>query len=177
VCLSDCLSVTRRCSTETAKRITQKTPHDSPATHTDAEDRDKKTQTGSPPDGGAKCRWGRLKLATFDRSKLKRALNRQTVFTSTTELSISYPKRQQYKQKKSIFVYPIVKIERTEINGESTSMVWPTLRSRKAKEQNRTEHSEKTLCCGRLSRRSLITVSPIVLSASISLKQLTVVYV
>jgi len=26
----------------------------------------------------------------------------------------------------------------TEINGESTSMVWPTFRSRAAKEQNRT---------------------------------------
>ena len=26
--------------------------------------------------------------------------------------------------------------QRTEINGESTSMVWPTLRSRTAKEQN-----------------------------------------
>ena len=30
--------------------------------------------------------------------------------------------------------------QRTEINGESTSMVWPTLGSRTAKEQNRTEH-------------------------------------
>ena len=28
--------------------------------------------------------------------------------------------------------------QRTEINGESTSMVWPTLGSRTAKEQNRT---------------------------------------
>jgi len=31
--------------------------------------------------------------------------------------------------------------KRTEINGESTSMVWPTLGSRTAKEQNRTELS------------------------------------
>ena len=29
--------------------------------------------------------------------------------------------------------------QRTEINGESTSMVWPTLGSRTAKEQNRTD--------------------------------------
>jgi len=29
-----------------------------------------------------------------------------------------------------------------EINGESTSMVWPTLGSRKAKEQNRTDVEE-----------------------------------
>jgi len=29
--------------------------------------------------------------------------------------------------------------DRTEINGESKSMVWPTLRSRTAKEQNRTD--------------------------------------
>jgi len=29
--------------------------------------------------------------------------------------------------------------ERIEINGETTSMVWPTLGSRMAKEQNRTE--------------------------------------
>ena len=29
--------------------------------------------------------------------------------------------------------------QRTRINGESTSMVWPTLRSRTAKDQNRTE--------------------------------------
>ena len=32
----------------------------------------------------------------------------------------------------------------TEINGESTSMVWPTLRSRMAKEQNRTV---LPICC------------------------------
>ena len=30
--------------------------------------------------------------------------------------------------------------QRTGINGESTSMVWPTLGPRKAKEQNRTHH-------------------------------------
>ena len=34
--------------------------------------------------------------------------------------------------------------ERTEINGESTSIVWPTLGSRTAKEQNRT-HSRTIL--------------------------------
>ena len=33
-------------------------------------------------------------------------------------------------------------IRMTEINGESTSMVWPTLGSRTAKEQNRTEYAE-----------------------------------
>ena len=33
-------------------------------------------------------------------------------------------------------------LQRTEINGERTSMVWPTLGSRMAKEQNRTSSSE-----------------------------------
>ena len=33
------------------------------------------------------------------------------------------------------------KRQRTEINGESTSMVWPTLGSRTAKEQEQTERS------------------------------------
>ena len=32
--------------------------------------------------------------------------------------------------------------QRTGMNGESTCMVWPTLGSRTAKEQNRTEHGE-----------------------------------
>ena len=57
--------------------------------------------------------------------------------------------------------------QRTEINGESTFMVWPTLGSRTAKEQNRTEQNIRTCrgiwrllasdnrTCGRLrSRRS-----------------------
>jgi len=34
---------------------------------------------------------------------------------------------------------PRLEWQRIEINGESTSMVWPTLGARKAKEQNRTE--------------------------------------
>jgi len=38
--------------------------------------------------------------------------------------------------------------QRTEINGESTSMAWPTLGSRAAKEQNRTlSNSLACICC------------------------------
>jgi len=36
--------------------------------------------------------------------------------------------------------------QRTGINGESTSMVWPTLGSRTAKEQNRTDMSPVCDC-------------------------------
>jgi len=61
---SVCLSVTRRCSTETAKhRIMQTTPHDSPGTLvSDAKDLGKTQMT---PNRGATYRWGRLILADF----------------------------------------------------------------------------------------------------------------
>jgi len=62
-----CVSVTSRCSTETAKRrITQTTPHDSPRDSSFLMPKisAKLTVTAN---GGTKCRWGRLKLATFDK--------------------------------------------------------------------------------------------------------------
>ena len=37
------------------------------------------------------------------------------------------------------------RVSQNEINGESTSMVWPTLGSRTAKKQNRTEVVSRTL--------------------------------
>jgi len=64
VCLSVCLSVTRRCSTERAKRsITQRTPHGSTGT---ADFRCRKSHKNSnwiTPYGGAKCSCGRLNVA------------------------------------------------------------------------------------------------------------------
>jgi len=70
VCLSVCLSVTLRYFIKTAKRrITQTTPHDSPMTlvfwcH----------RSWRNSNGGDKCRWGELKLVTFDE---KRATTRK----------------------------------------------------------------------------------------------------
>jgi len=65
-----CLSVTSQCSTETAKRrITQTTPHDSPETLVfDGCWRSRQNSKWVSLNGGAKCRWGRLRLATFDKS-------------------------------------------------------------------------------------------------------------
>jgi len=55
-----CLSATRRCLTETAKRrVTQTTPHDSPGTAFFDAGNLGKTKLGHP-NRGAKCRWGRL---------------------------------------------------------------------------------------------------------------------
>jgi len=52
------LSVTSRCSTETAKcRITQITPHDSPGT---LMPKYRQNSNGVTPNRGTKCRWGRL---------------------------------------------------------------------------------------------------------------------
>ena len=65
---SVCLSVTSRCSTKTAKRrITQTTPHDSPGTLVFWCQRSPRNSTGVTPYGGAKCRWGGSKSATFDK--------------------------------------------------------------------------------------------------------------
>jgi len=67
VCLSVCLSVTSRCSTKTTKRrITQTTPHDTPATLVFWCQRSPRNSTGVTPYGGAKCWWGGSKSATFD---------------------------------------------------------------------------------------------------------------
>jgi len=68
VSLSVSVSVTSRCSTKTAKRrITQRTPHDSPGTLVFGCQRSPRNSTGVTPYGGAKCRWGGSKSATFDK--------------------------------------------------------------------------------------------------------------
>ena len=61
VCLSVRLSLTSRCSTETAKRrITQIMPHDSPESLVFSGRKFRRNSNGVTPKGGAKCRWGRL---------------------------------------------------------------------------------------------------------------------
>jgi len=69
VCLSVCLFVTSQCFTVTAKRrITQTTPHDSPwGLKVFWCRRSRQNSNGVTPNGGAKCTYGRLKLATFDK--------------------------------------------------------------------------------------------------------------
>jgi len=63
-----CLSVRSRSSTKTAKRrITQTTPHNSPGTLVFGCQRSPQNSTGITPCGGAKCRWGGSKSATFDK--------------------------------------------------------------------------------------------------------------
>jgi len=67
VCPSVCPSITSRCSTKTAKRrITQTTLHDTPMTLVFWRQRSPRNSTGVTPYGGAKCRWGGSKSATFD---------------------------------------------------------------------------------------------------------------
>ena len=67
-CLSVCPFVTSRCSTKTAKRrITQTTPHDSSWTLVFWCQRSPRNSTGVTPYGGAKCRRGGSKSATFDK--------------------------------------------------------------------------------------------------------------
>jgi len=68
VCLSVCLSVTLRYCIKTAKRrITQTTPHDSHMTLVFWCQRSWRNSKGITPYGGDKCRWGGLKLVTFDK--------------------------------------------------------------------------------------------------------------
>jgi len=63
-----CPSVTSRSYTKTAKRrITQTTPHDTPKTLVFWCQRSPRNSTGVIPCGGAKCRWGGSKSATFDK--------------------------------------------------------------------------------------------------------------
>jgi len=65
---SVCQSVTSRSSTKTAKRrITQTTPHDSPVNLVFWSQISPRNSTGVTPYGGAKCRWGGSKSATFDK--------------------------------------------------------------------------------------------------------------
>ena len=62
------VSVTSRCSTKTAKRrITETTPHDSAGNLVFRRQRSPRNSTGVTPYGGAKCRWGGSKSATFDK--------------------------------------------------------------------------------------------------------------
>jgi len=68
VCPSVRLSITSRSSTKTAKRrITQTAPHDTPGTLVSWRQRSPRNSTGVTPYGGAKCRWGGSKSATFDK--------------------------------------------------------------------------------------------------------------
>jgi len=63
-----CLSVTSWCSTKTAKlRSKQTTPLDSPETLAFWRQKSPRNSTSVNPCGGAKCRWGWLKSATFDK--------------------------------------------------------------------------------------------------------------
>jgi len=63
-----CLSVTSQCSTKTDKlKIKQTTPHDSSGSLVFWRQRSVRNSTGINPCGGAKCRWGWLKLVTFDK--------------------------------------------------------------------------------------------------------------
>jgi len=75
LCVCVCVSVTLRYCIETAKRrITQTTPHDSPMTLVFWRQRSWRNSNGITPYGGDKCRWGGLKLVTFDK---KRAITRK----------------------------------------------------------------------------------------------------
>jgi len=60
VCLSVCLSVTSRCSTETAKRRIPQQPHDSPGTLVFCCRKSRQNSNAVTPNEGAKCRLGRL---------------------------------------------------------------------------------------------------------------------
>jgi len=73
VCL--CLSVTLRYCIKTAKpRITQITPHDSPETLVFWRQRSQQNSNWITLYGDEKCKWGGLKLATFEE---KRAITRK----------------------------------------------------------------------------------------------------
>ena len=68
LCPSVCPSVTSRCSTKTAKRRNiQTTPHDSPGILVSCCQRSPRNSTRGTAYGGAKCRWGGSKSATFDK--------------------------------------------------------------------------------------------------------------
>ena len=70
-----CLSVTLRyCIKTTKRRITQTTPHDSPMTLVFCCQRSWRNSNGITPYGGDKCRWGGLKLVTYNE---KRAITRK----------------------------------------------------------------------------------------------------
>ena len=67
VCLSVCLSDTLRYCTKTAKRrITEIMPHDSSGNLVFCCQKSLRNSKGVTPYRSDKCRWGRLKLVTFD---------------------------------------------------------------------------------------------------------------
>ena len=75
LCVCVCVSVTLRYCIKMAKRrITQTTPHDSPMTLVFWCQISWRNSNGITPYGGDKCRWGGLKLVTFDE---KRAITRK----------------------------------------------------------------------------------------------------
>jgi len=75
VCVAVCLSITLRYCMKTAKRrITQITPHESPMTLVFWRQRSRRNSNGITPYGGDECRWGGLKLVTFEE---KRAITRK----------------------------------------------------------------------------------------------------
>jgi len=79
--LSVYLSVTSWCSTKTAElTVTQTMPHDSPGTLVFRRRRSRQNSNSVTHYGGTKCRWGRLKLATF-------TSNYHTRLKSVTSLS------------------------------------------------------------------------------------------
>ena len=61
ICSSVWLSITSRCSTETAKRrITQTVPYDSPGTPVFCCRKSQQNSNAVTPNGRANCKWGRL---------------------------------------------------------------------------------------------------------------------
>jgi len=75
VCLSVCLSDTLQYYIKTAKRrITQIMPHDSAGNLVFCCQKSRRNSNGIIPYGGDKCRWGGLKLVTFNE---KRAITRK----------------------------------------------------------------------------------------------------
>ena len=103
MCLSVCLSLTSRCSTETAKRrTTQTTPHISPWTLVFWSRKSRQNSNGVTPNGGAKYRWGRLntgavaqKLATFDakRCQLSSVVSRKFITLSVHLICLQHVRR------------------------------------------------------------------------------------
>ena len=67
LCVCVCVSATLRYVIKTAKRrITQITPHDSPMTLDFWRQRSRRNSNGITPYRGEECRWGGLKLVTFN---------------------------------------------------------------------------------------------------------------
>ena len=83
-----CLSVTSPCSTKTAKsRIMQTMPHDSPVFWCQ---RSQQNSNGITPNGGAKCRWGQVKIGNF------RQITRYNSKTSTVASIVNLVRLQIY---------------------------------------------------------------------------------